>query len=428
MEQKNKTGKGIRDCSVLMVLTLLITCVTGLTMGAIFDTQRRTKLAGSPAGLDFYYQIMTIPTPTVTPRPTPTPSGDVPLPPDQVDPSEGRQQAYDPQEPGIRFDFPPGAVRQAIEVRAYRTDLPAHVPPPANGSVGAAFYFGAWIRGQGRTVEEFDRSIVINVGYADSALVQKLWRQWPDHATVGANLSFLSASTSLPLALVVHPALSVLLPSESPPDSYHYYFASGQEDRLRLAMYDPATQSWVKLCSRVDRHANKVSAALLMPTPVEEGGNALFAVILDDTPVLEQKIDEQGNTRLFIPGSNISLGVLAGTVEVGTHFEVTLLPEAPDSDLYRLFPTPVDIKACQADYSSVSRIRHITQFPKPMTVTFDVDANTLSRAGGRANLTIVGLQGCQWVDLEEFGYSVIRGDTGVAVDTGELGAFAMAAR
>jgi hypothetical protein len=350
-----------------------------------------------------------------------------PQPPDEVEPGQVRFGVFDPLAPDIRVDFPAGAVSESIEVKAYRTDLPADVPPPANGTVGAPFYFGAWIQGQGRTVEEFDRSIVINVSYADSARTQSLWTQWLDHLMAEVTLPRLSASTSLPLALVVHPALTVLLPSESPPSDYHYY-ASAQEDRLRLGMYDPATQSWVKLCSRVDKYANKVSAALLMPTPIEERGNTLFAVILDDTPALEQTIDERGNTTLFVPGSNFRLNVLAGAVAVGTYFEVTLLPEVPESDLYRLFPTPVDIKACQADYSKADGIQHITQFSKPMAVTFDVDANTVSRAGGRANLTIVSLQDRQWVDLEEFGYSVMRGDTAVAVDTGELGTFGMAAR
>jgi len=193
-------------------------------------------------------------------------------------------------------------------------------------------------------------------------------------------------------------------------------------------MYDPSTQAWVKLCSRVDTHVNKVSAALFLPTPLEEGDNTLFAVISDDTPVLEQMVDRRGNTTLSIPESNFRLGVLAGTVAVGTHFEVTLLPEVPESDLYRLLPTPVDIKACQADYTSANKIQQITQFPKPMTVEFDVDAGTVSRAGGPANLTIVGLQARRWIDLEEYGYNVTRGVTTIAVDTGGLGTFSAAAR
>jgi hypothetical protein len=193
-------------------------------------------------------------------------------------------------------------------------------------------------------------------------------------------------------------------------------------------MYDPGALSWIKLCSQVDPDANIVSGALLVPTPLEGGGNALFAVVPDTMPPLEQVVDDQGNTTLFIPEGNFSLGVLAGTVQVGTHFEITLLPEVPESDLFKLLPTPVDIKACQSDNTRDCKVRQLTQFPKPMQVTFEVDADTLSRAGGRANLTILGLQDRQWVDLEEFGCRVVRDTTTIAVDTGDLGTFSMAVR
>jgi hypothetical protein len=301
-----------------------------------------------------------------------------PQPPDQVDTNQGRDGVYDPQEPDIWFDFPPEAVPVPIETRAYRTALPAGVPLPANGTVGAPFYFGAWIRGEGGTVSEFHQPIVIHVRHRQSDL----------------------------------PHLSAPVP----------------EDRLGLRMYDPGALSWIKLCSQVDPDANVVSGALLAPTPLEGGGNALFAVVPDTMPPLEQVVDDQGNTTLFIPESNFKLGVLAGTVEVGTHFEITLLPEVPGSDLFKLLPTPVDIKACQSDNTRDCKVRQLTQFPKPMQVTFEVDADTLSRAGGRANLTILSLQDRQWVDLEEFGYRVTRDTTTLAVDTGDLGTFSMAVR
>ena len=96
--------------------------------------------------------------------------------------------------------------------------------------------------------------------------------------------------------------------------------------------------------------------------------------------------------------------------------------------MYKLLPAPLDIKACQADYTEVNRIRQLTGFPKPMTVAFDYDPDTITRAGGRTNLTIAGLQDRQWVDLEEFGFSVARGDTAIAVDTNDLGTFSLAVR
>jgi hypothetical protein len=154
----------------------------------------------------------------------------------------------------------------------------------------------------------------------------------------------------------------------------------------------------------------------------------LFAVISDDTPALEQEVDAQGTTRLSIPDSNLRLEVLAGTVEVGTYFEITQAPNAPVGNLFRLLPTPVDVKACQADYNTPNQITQITQFPKPMMVEFSLDAQTLSRAGGRANLTIVSLRDRQWADLEEFGFKLARSNTAIGVDTSDLGTFSLAVR
>jgi hypothetical protein len=193
-------------------------------------------------------------------------------------------------------------------------------------------------------------------------------------------------------------------------------------------MYNPTTRSWVKLCSRVDPYANKVSAALLVPSPLEEGDNTLFAMTPDDTPNLEQTVDAQGNTTLSIPGSNFHLRVLPGTVELGTHFEFTGLRNAPDADLFRLLPMPFDIKACRADYTSPTNIAQIAQFPKPLTVEFAIDAKTLSRAGGRANLTVIGLRGRRWTDLEELGYRMARGTNAVSVDVADMGSFGLAVR
>jgi hypothetical protein len=363
-----------------------------------------------------------------------------PQPPDQVDAGQRRDNVRDPQEPDVWFDFPPGAVSVPVEVRAYRTELPADVPPPANGSVGTPFYFGAWTRGEGQTVAAFDQPIVIHARYKESDLARMPGlrrgsvQDWgtalagflkPVRATARASLSELGLPTNLPLAMVAYPA--ILLSRASPPGDSSY-LVPVQEEGLRLRMYDPATRSWIKLCSRVDKYTNKVSAALLWPTPLEEGGNTLFAITVDDTPALDQAVDDQGNTRLSLPGSNFKLDVLAGTVEVGTYFEVTLLPEVPESDMFKLLPTPVDIKACQADHTAASKIGQITQFPKPLKVGFDHGVETLARAGGRANLTIVSLQDRQWADLEELGYRVVRGEDRLSVDSYELGTFSMGVR
>jgi hypothetical protein len=349
-------------------------------------------------------------------------------PSDEVD-WWGRLDAFDPQTPDIRVDFPLGAVTVPVQVSAYRTqELPADVPPPAGGSVGAPFYFGIWIKGEARTVNEFHEPIVINVGYEDQSALGQIPVKQPSGRPLANWLpSQLGSSVGIPLVFITYSTLPIFSPDQFEASPFGLVSPS-DEERLRLSMYDPTTQAWVKLCSRVDPYANKVSAALLVPTPLEEGDNALFAVVLDDTPALEQVVDDQGTTTLFIPGDNLSIKVLAGTVKVGTHFEITRLPEVPESELYKLLPTPVNIKACQADYAMVNTIQQIRHFPKPMTVAFDIDANTLSRTGGRANLTIASLQDRRWVDLEEFGFRVVRDDTTLAVDTGDLGTFGMAVR
>jgi hypothetical protein len=93
-----------------------------------------------------------------------------------------------------------------------------------------------------------------------------------------------------------------------------------------------------------------------------------------------------------------------------------------------LLPTPVDVKACQADYTTANKVQQITQFTKPIEVMFYYDANTPARAGGKNNLTIVSFQNRQWADLEEFGASVVRGDNTMAVESSNLGTFSMAVR
>jgi hypothetical protein len=303
-----------------------------------------------------------------------------PPPPDEVDPG-GRENVYDPEtfteacptcSLEIGFDFPRGAVSAPVQVRAYHTGLPPGVPAPTGGIIGCPFFFGAWIKGEGKTVDEFNEPIVIKVSDNNMAI---------------------------PVA---------------------------QENQLRLNMYDPTTEAWVKLCSRAE--GKQLSAALVFPTPLEEGGNALFALTIDDTPALDQVVDEQGKTTLSIPDDNIKIGVLPGTVEVGTYFEMTHLSNTPDSGLFKLLPTPVDVKACQADYTTPNKVRQVTRFPKPLEVTFGFDANTLTRAGGKNNLTIVSFQNRQWMDLEEFGASVVRSDNTITVESSNLGTFSMAVR
>jgi hypothetical protein len=295
--------------------------------------------------------------------------------PDQVEPGQGKAGVFDPQTPDIRLDFQMGSVSLPVEVRIFKAELPTVVPRPAENMVGSPFFLGVWVRGQGITVTEFNPAIVINVKYR----------------------GFIPETT----------------PSSIP---------AGQ---LHLMMYDPATQAWITLCSRDDGAV--VSAALAVPTPLEKGGNTLFALTTDTTPPL-QGTDNQGVTVLSIPESNARLNVMADTVAVGTYYEATLLSKAPDSGQVTLLPTPIDIKACLADHQTPNAIRQITQFPKPMTIEFEYDEETLTRAGSQANLTIATLQNGTWIDATLLGYRVVPGANQLSLATDRLGSFSLAFR
>jgi hypothetical protein len=366
-----------------------------------------------------------------------------PQPPDQVEAGQGRFGVFDPNTPDITVDFPPGAVDVPVEVRAAYTDLPLGVAPPAGNVVGAPFLFGAWIRGKGETVDRFNKSVVINVR-SDHKPIHQL-REATSSGSVspsavvesGDQLSPEEKQEPTPAESVSAPGVTAA--QTEPPqeenqgsvpvtESASSSEAENQAGQPQLSMYDPNTQAWIKLCGRVDPYDNTVSGAVNSPTALKVGGNALLAVTIDNTPALEQSVDEFGKTTLSLPDSNFSFDVLAGTVEVGTHFEVTPLLNAPDSVSFKLLPTPVDIKACQADYATARKVRQITQFTKPIEVMFYYDANTLARAGGKNNLTIVSFQDRQWMDLEEFGVGVVRGDNAITVDSSNLGSFSLAVR
>jgi hypothetical protein len=397
---------------------------------------------------------------------------DTPLPPPCDVDQSGRDNVYDPEtfteecdcSLDIRVDFPPGAVDVPVEMRAYHSpELPTGVPAPTGGIIGCPFFVGAWIKGEDKTVDKFNESIVINVDYGNepvqSCLPPEGWGlyevQGGDTLDSLAELTKTSVDTILQAnclySSVISPGQQLYLPfippippgspitptltstpalTAVPPSTSEVTRAvpDTPQANAQLSMYDPHTQAWVTLCSRNDFYAQKVSGALILPTPFEEGGNALLAVTNDHIPPLNQTVDKMGKTTLSVPGSNFSFDVLAGTVEVGTYFEVTHLSNAPDSDLFKLLPTPVDVKACLADYTTTKKIRQITRFAKPIGITFDFDANTLARAGGKDNLTIVGLGNGQWADLEEFGASVVRGNNTIAVDSGNLGTFSLAVR
>jgi hypothetical protein len=282
-------------------------------------------------------------------------------------------------ETAVAVWLPTDSVQVPVTVTAdfiAERDLPRGISYPP-GSVGQALTFGIW-QGDGTTLDQFTPSIVINMAYKDGDI---------------------------------------------PPS------VRSEEKTLHLYMYNSATKSWIKLCGSVDVHENVVSAALSLPTPFERNGSSLLAIAIDETPTLEQELDDQGITTVSIKRSDLRLEVESFVIDVGSHFVITLLSRISESGRVKLLSRPVDIKVCRVDHTGPDQNnRQITNFFKPLKVGFDIDSDTASRAGGKANLTIVNLQSDQWIDTEEVGSRVIRGDSVVTVDTRNLGTFGLGAR
>lgn len=283
----------------------------------------------------------------------------------------------------ISLWLPEGSVEPPVVITAdYQRpdDLPPGVSyPPA--SVGWAFTFGLW-QGENVSLSRFDPSIVLSVKYQDAEV-----------ELAGVN-----------------------------------------EEELMLMMYDPATRSWLKACSKVDIYLNSVSAALadLRPFP-ESGGNlagsALLVIAADTGPDLVPLTQVWDENTLGIPGSGLRLRVMPGTLDLGSNLLVTYLPGVAASRPLRLLSRPADVKVCWIDHDNPAQnSRQVAGLDQALTLSYEYDADTLSRAGGRANLTMAGLRGGQWIDLEELGFRVIRASQTVAIDTRQLGTFGLAAR
>ncbi len=299
----------------------------------------------------------------------------------ELKPTEKLRKPQGTAESNITIWFPENSVNVPVLATADYIPvegLPEGISYPPD-IVGQAFAFGLW-GGEGATLPHFDPSIVINVSYQDSDLM---------------------------LA------------------------AAGDEDeeKLQLFMYNPGAQSWLKLCSSVNIYENVVSAALAQPTPFEENGSSLLAIAIDPTPPLEQAVNDQGTTTLSLSGSNLGFQVLVDTVEVGSNFAVSVLPSGTDGGSIKLLSRPVDIKGCHIDHNlPFQNNRQLIGYDKPLQVGFDYDPDTLSRAGGAANLTIVNLQESDWVDTEEIGFRIERNEEAITVHTTDLGTFSMAVR
>lgn len=289
------------------------------------------------------------------------------LPPEErglVIPGQGGEDkaVRDPGKPGFTATFPKGSVSETIRVKFFEAGLPEDVPSIPN-VVGSPFFFGAW-GGEGKTVCPFNLSTLISVNYDDH------------------DLSF------------------------------------AEEERLRVFMYNPAIKSWAKLGGRTDMYRNVITAIVVSPTPFAPGGNALFAVAVDEMPPLAQTVDEVGKTTLSVEGQSFRVQVSPGAVEVGTHFEVTPLVRASGSAPFEIVKA-VDVKAYKAD-------NQISRFAEPVDIEFDHDVEGL----GWADLAVVTLRdGCRgggWVDAEGLGYEVVRTEGRLTVETDRPGAFGLA--
>jgi hypothetical protein len=232
------------------------------------------------------------------------------------------------------------------------------------------FFFAAWKRvGAGGAVHQFTQPIVISVPYQDSDLL------------------------------------------------------SAQEVKTRLWMYNPATRSWVKLGGEVDIFNNIVTGLLLSTTPLEENGNTLFTIAIDNMPELKQVVDSFGNTTLSIPGrDDFRFQVPPGAVEVGTHFEVTQIGYSPDS---HLLTPPVEIAAYYINHQPGNYLddRQIIELAKPIRIEFDITGTR-----EETDFTLVTLQNGEWVDVASLGYPVIIEGGKVIVEVDKLGAFGLAAK
>jgi hypothetical protein len=349
---------------------------------------------------------------------------DEPQPPDEVDPRQARE-VHDPETPSITAFFPADAVSEPITVEAYLTPLPGGVTALPN-TIGSPFFFGAWIRGQGRTVDRFETSIRLRVDY-DEAQIPRFSAEQTSTFQISGGHQGSSKPLLFPLPKSWGGAeLRISAPAATRGGQGQPVQAS--EEQLRLNMYDPASQTWIKLCSWVDVYADKVSGLLVMLTEFEPGGNTLFAISLDQTPPPDQVVDDRGRTTLTIPGANFSLEVLPGTVEPGTHFEFTLFPNIPDAGSVKLLSKPVDVKACRIDYANQENSRQLTEFPKPIQVELDYPPQVASTAGGAANLTGAIQEGEQWTNLELLGYQVIGSDNTISVEVDTLGTFSLVVR
>jgi hypothetical protein len=300
-------------------------------------------------------------------------------PPNYIDPGQGKT-ARDPETPWVSVIFLKGAVSKPVEVRAYETGQPevATPPPSTLKLVRSLFFFGAWVRGEGVTADEFNFPVGIEVSYAGKTIRQ------PEAREV----------------------------SES------------EEKRLALYTYDPVNKVWIKLPTEVDPYRDVATGWVRYPKRIDtDNGNSLLALFVDEPCSLEQTVDNKGVTTISCVEKGISLRIPPGTVAVGSFFDITSIPSANAPSAGPSLKPDNPIANVQAWDDTKSEINKL---PKSIGVDIDRLPGDSTKAGSKANLTIVTLKDGPWIDVEDLGYTVTRGEKKITVDTDRLGVFAPA--
>ena len=292
----------------------------------------------------------------------------------------------DPETPGFFVFFFNGAIDEAVRVKIFSSGIPQGVPALPNpvsvpdsvvptSSNSPYFFFAVWRQAvEGGVITQFKQPILINAPYQD------------------------------------------------------FNLSGDQEARIRIWMYNPATQSWVKLGGQVDIFNNVVTGMVMSMAPYHENGSTLFALGFDDTPPLNQTVDEFGTTNIStLLRDDFNLFVPAGSVEVGSHFEITPFSGVPISDPFEFVGKPIYIAVYRVNYEATSLPEKYAtvRLTNPVTVEFNTD-EPQNQGLDPATMTIVMFVDGQWVDVEDLGYTVTRDETGISVEVDVLGIFSLA--
>lgn len=279
----------------------------------------------------------------------------------------------DPEAPEFSVVFSPETVQEPIKIKFFKAGLPVNIPIPSPG-IGSPFFFGVWSRIGTGTVDHLNHSIVISTPYDPAS------------------------------------------------------FNGTPAEQLRLYMYNPTLQSWIPLGGRVNPFDYTVTGMTTELPPFEWGGNTLFRLTTDEIQALEQSVDTFGMTTLSLPNRGFAVHILPGTVEVGTYFEATPLSIPPTIDTPPFLSAPIFIGAYYVNHQhhDYAEDHQITQFSKPINLEFDLTDVLDAQVEDPTRLTIMFLRNGEWVDLEELGYTVVRTEGKITLDTDQLGIFCLA--